>query len=676
MALENVEDLYPLAPMQQLMLMHSVRVHGSSTLTNQFRYRLTGALDSTRFAAAWQQAIARHPALRTAFVWQDIDRPVQIVRTAVPVPWQYIELADAPENERQSRVAELQRSDRERGFDLVQAPLFRLTLIRTGVEEHLLLWSRHHLILDLWSVDILFGEVFACYNNASPDSALPAPGSYRDYIAWLERQDRQLAETFWRDYLQDCAAPTPMFAQRARRSTWSSAGQPAVSGKLDKAHSQRLIELARSRGVTFGSLIQGAVALLIAEHCACDDIIFGMTVSGRPQNLLNVEHTMGSFINNVPVRVRIDPDASVANWLTGLQQAHIRRTPFEYVSPIDIQRWSGLPARLPLFDFLLLVQAPQAAVGQDSGIAIEALPGPYDSALPVTLAVEPGTDGITMTAVYDDAVVTSDEARALLDNLQNVLDRLATHGDATLAEVLECELQPAPRIAGHRDITGVGSAAIDGAIVDDNLQEVLLQIWRHTLGLPDIGLDDDFFALGGTSVQAAIAFTEIERQLGRELPLALLFSAGSVRRLMEELQMPTVQLSSLVGIQPHGSRPPILASSGLGGNVVGLAALARSLGENQPFFGLQSRGLVDDDVPQTTIEEIASEYAAEGAALTNDPYVLLGICFGASVALQMAHELTRQGRPPKLLIVLIGVHRRPAAAARRTKIANLPGLCT
>lgn len=655
MTLQNVEDIFPLTPMQHLMLMHSLRQQGtSSTLANQFCYRLSGALDVERFSAAWQAVIDRHEALRTMFVWDGVPQPVQVVRSQTEVPLDYVDLRQFQPAEQNTRLAALQKTDRNRSFDIRRAPLMRLTLIALSSDEHILLWSRHHLILDLWSAELLFNEVFAHYSG-NLQTLAPA-GYFSDYIAWLQEQDTAQAEAFWCDQLAGLSAPSLLFSERARRSEWSEQGQPVLRQALDRTTETAIKATLQGHGLTAGSFFQGVLALVIAAELKRLDVVIGLTVSGRTPEVEDIEQTMGSFINNVPVRVSIEPAQTIAAFLQNIQRVQAQRLPFEYISPIDVQRWSGFAADMPLYDVLLLLQSPAASPAVDADIKIETLEGPYDSAFPMTLAVEGHNGSTVITAVYDEAVVTEDKVAALVAAICDYAQRLSVDPDSTLASVLADDLttlkdidaavsiQKSVQISERSEKPASNPVNADAAM--------LLQIWRDTLGIPSLSLDDDFFAVGATSIQAAVAFTEIERCFGKTLPLSTLFKAGSVRKLMAALELPPEPFSSLVRIQPQGARPAIIAIGGMGGDIVGMSDLARALGKDQPYFGLQSQGLDGVTEPARTIEGIATGFLDAMKPVGPRPLVLFGVCFGASVALEIAHRLKQQGQPAELLIVL------------------------
>ncbi|MEO0661679.1 MAG: condensation domain-containing protein, partial [Planctomycetota bacterium] len=178
--MKNVEDLFPLTPMQRVMLLHS-RAHsgGHDALFHQFRFDLEGTPDASALEAAWNDAVALHPALRTCFVWEGVDEPLQVVRATAQVAFS---ISDA---ESDDALEAIRASDRARGFDLTRAPLIRLALVRRGEARATLLWSSHHLVLDRWCIGIVLADVAAAYGARRRGEEPPEPrrGRFRDYVA-------------------------------------------------------------------------------------------------------------------------------------------------------------------------------------------------------------------------------------------------------------------------------------------------------------------------------------------------------------------------------------------------------------------------------------------------------------------------------------------------------------
>ena len=161
---DNIESIYPLSTTQQGMLFHSTFSQTSNVYVETMQINLHGALDISTFKRAWQQAIDRHPVLRTFFVWQNRETPLQIVLRRVGSPWQEHNWSHLPASEQKFRLNALLKTDRTQGFDLSKAPLMRLILVKQSRNDYRFIWSNHHIILDGWSRALLLKEAFAIYH--------------------------------------------------------------------------------------------------------------------------------------------------------------------------------------------------------------------------------------------------------------------------------------------------------------------------------------------------------------------------------------------------------------------------------------------------------------------------------------------------------------------------------
>ncbi len=187
----------------------------------------------------------------------------------------------------------------------------------------------------------------------------------------------------------------------------------------------------------------------------------------------------------------------------------------------------------------------------------------------------------------------------------------------------------------------------------DGIEAQLVKIWERVLGVHPIGLKDSFFELGGHSLLAVSLFAQMEKVFGRRLPLASLFQAPTVEQLAKLLRTKDLvpDWSPLVPIQPRGERPPFFAVHAYGGDVLFYRELARHLGEDQPFYGLQAVGLSGERHPLKRIDDMAARYLREVRAVQPEgPYRLGGYCMGAYVALEMARQLESEGQQAVLLV--------------------------
>ena len=276
--MKNVDDVYPLSPTQQGMLFHSLYDPSEAgTYTGHISYDLHGQLDLDAFERSWQRVVDRHGVLRTAFLWEGLDRPLQVVRQKVKVPFEHQDWRGLPSAVQEKWLAAFLKSDRDRGFDPKQAPLLRVAVIRQEEGLWKMIWSFHLMMVDGWSLPLLFNEVVAFYGALSRgrDLTLPNPRPFRDYIEWLERQDLAQAEEYWRRTLVGFSAPTSFGVDRPAPESGGDAGERQI--RLSSPATEALASRARRLRVTFNTLVQGGWAMLLSRYGGADDVVFGAT---------------------------------------------------------------------------------------------------------------------------------------------------------------------------------------------------------------------------------------------------------------------------------------------------------------------------------------------------------------------------------------------------------------
>ncbi|NUS62644.1 MAG: amino acid adenylation domain-containing protein, partial [Saccharothrix sp.] len=408
----DVEDVYPLTPLQAGMLFHDLVDDGTAYL-NQTRVRLSNVTDPRRLGEAWQRVVDRTPVLRSGVVWEGLDEPVQVVRRGVRLPVAYADVTD-----------ELVAADAEAGLDLAGPTLMRVVIGRVSDTEVDLLWTSHHLILDGWSTPQVFGDVLAEYAGGSPASRRP----FRDYLAHLAGQDQAAAEAYWRDVLAGVESPTPLPFDRAPEQAHraESSGQVVLDLPLD-----RLEAVARGCGLTVNTVVQGAWALLLARTSGRRDVVFGSTVSGRPAELPGVESIIGMFINTVPSRVVVDPDATAVDWLRRLQQEQTESRRFDFVSLAQVQQWAGTR----LFDSLLAFENyPADADTPDDAPTVGAIDSLDTTTFPLTVRAY-AEQSLHVELTYDPRLFDEATITAMGDRLTRLLDAIGADPHRRVAEL-------------------------------------------------------------------------------------------------------------------------------------------------------------------------------------------------------------------------------------------------
>lgn len=424
----NVEDIYPLSPLQRGMLFHVVYSEGAA-YQEQFPLLLTGELDADALERAFRAVVARHGALRTGFGWEGVPQPLQFVLRQTQPVFDRVDWSDAGE-EWHARFDALMESDRRRGHNLKQPPLIRITLARIDQQRHLMLLSVHHLVIDGWSLPLVVGELYALYQaelTGHPAGLPPAP-RYRDYVQWLMGRDAGAAERFWRAALAGVRRATPLPLDRGTPGGHAQAeGQARL--RLSAEATAHLTAAARGYGLTLYTLVQGAWALLLARYAATGDVVFGTTVSGRPAGLAGVERAVGLFINTLPVHVRVEGAGNAGEWLQALQRAQAEARQHEHAALSDVQGWSEVPREEPLFESLLVFENYPVGRGEEEddgeGLRVSTLPAPERSTYALTLTCAPLPEGLELRLAYDTARFTAADAERIVAGVAAALRALA-----------------------------------------------------------------------------------------------------------------------------------------------------------------------------------------------------------------------------------------------------------
>ena len=264
-----------------------------------------------RFAPPGEDSIDRHAALRTSFEWEELEAPHQIVHRQVELPYREIDWAGIPAAEQQARLRSFLEADVCAGFELSDPPLMRVAVIRLAEDLDQVVWTSHHILLDGWSLPLLFKEFSSAYAARRQGRTLdePRPRPFRDYVAWLQRQDLTEAKCFWREHLKGVSAPTPLGVDTASGRRDGPDAHDALHFQLSQSTTRSLKELAGRHQLTLNTIVQGAWALLLSRYSGSSDVMFGCVVSGRPADIAGVEAMVGLFINTLPVRVRVPPQA-------------------------------------------------------------------------------------------------------------------------------------------------------------------------------------------------------------------------------------------------------------------------------------------------------------------------------------------------------------------------------
>lgn len=434
--MKNVEDMYPLSPLQQGLLFHTLYAPQSGMYCEQQGIMVYEPLNIDAFQTAWRNLVARHSILRTSFVWDGLAEPLQVVHQQVNIPWVIDDLQHLTKDEQDAYIKNLYQMDRARGFVLTRAPLLRLTVLELSSACFHCFWSYHHILLDGWSVTLLLDELSHIYKALCQGTTptLPRVHPYREYIAWLRTQDLASAESFWRSHLAGFTTPTPLVMDQSSESIPESDVEATeacveVNLSLSQRTTTTYLQFARQNQLTLNTLVQGAWALLLSRYSGEADVLFGTTVSTRPPTLVGAETMVGLFINTIPTRVDVTPQAQVLPWLTQLQKAQGQTSIYHNAPLMHIQQWSEVPAGQPLFESLLVVENFPQHTSQSKAqpnATDESWSSAEQTNYALVMSVEPGAE-LLLRLSYKRSRFAAATIERMLRQYQNLLAAIVAH---------------------------------------------------------------------------------------------------------------------------------------------------------------------------------------------------------------------------------------------------------
>ncbi|OIN45327.1 non-ribosomal peptide synthetase [Pseudomonas costantinii] len=732
----QLDDLYPLSPMQQGLLFHTLYEQAAGEYINQLRVDVQG-LDPERFRAAWQASVDAQDILRSGFIWQgELAQPLQIVHKQAQLPFTVFDYRDR--NEQRQALTALADAEREQGFDLMQAPLLRLVLVRMGADQWHLIYTHHHILMDGWSNSQLLGEVLQRYSGGTPARA---GGRYRDYIAWLQRQDGQLSQDFWRAQLAPLQAPTRL--ARVASGHDGERGHGDHFQTLDANATHTLETFARQQKVTVNTLVQAAWLLLLQRYTGQETVAFGATVAGRPADLPGIEQQVGLFINTLPVIGTPRPDQSVSSWLQAVQAQNLSLRDFEHTPMADIQRWAGQGGEALFDNILVFENYPVAQALQQPGL--ELMFGEvgnleqthYALSVAVTLGQQ-----LTLHYSFDRTQFASDTVADISAHLLHVLEQFAQSAERNLGEIALANAheqarqqalnQPQPYpvdVAVHQRIAALALARPQRTAVIFNDQafsygeiDQRANQLAHALIARGVGAETRVGVALPRSEAVIVALLAVLKAGGAYVPLdtryprerlayliedsglALLLSDSSVSAQLPVgdavpvLELDRLDLNEQPRVAPHILLDPhnlayVIYTSGSTGNPKGvsvahgpLAMHCQAIGERYEmrdsdcefhfmsfaFDGAHERWLTSLTHGASLLIRDDSLWTPEQTYNAMRKHGVTVVAFPPVYLQQLAEHAEREGHPPKVRIYCFGGDAVPNASFERVKRALDP----
>ncbi|MCY7930380.1 condensation domain-containing protein, partial [Bacillus inaquosorum] len=437
----KIKNIYPLSHMQEGMLFHSFLRKEEGAYVEQSLFTIKGSLSYDWFQRSIQAIIDRHDIFRTVFLPHvpHLSGPRQVVMTEREFHLYSEDISHLQINDQNEFIDCFKEKDKQKGFDLQKDMLMRISLFKTAEDEHVCLWSHHHILMDGWCLGIVLQEFMQIYQSihAGKPLSLDPVRPYSTYISWLTNRDKETAAEYWGSYLKNYSTPSPLprVSDEEKKEGYH---REDLIFSLNKPLTDKLKETAKQHGVTLATLIQAVWGVMLQQYNRTDDVVFGAVVSGRPSEIPGVEQMIGLFINTIPVRIKTHQDETFQELLRRCQKEMLEAEPFTCQPLFDIQANTAL--KQELIDHIIVFEnyplqqkIADSADRADSPLQIDQVKVSEQSGYNFNLVVAPGEELVIKFSynafVYDAAWIS-----CIKRQLTQALSTAAQHPDIPIAD--------------------------------------------------------------------------------------------------------------------------------------------------------------------------------------------------------------------------------------------------
>lgn len=657
--MRNIEDIYPLTPMQQVMLLHSVGNPLSRELTTQIVIKLDLDADVSRLSQAWEKVVAKHASLRTGFYWAGKKEPVQFVRQAA-LPEIYAHKLSDDQERFDAEKERLINEDRNMAFDLSKAPLMRVTYLCSPTIKNIMIWTSHHLVLDRWCTSIVLNDLKKFYADGDNQSAssvrTSASAKYKTHIEHIRRISTQETSAYWRKYLHNWRPRNPLLSLKSSSSAESDHISPVIKQEFKLPANATLSTIAKKWNTTSAQLAQLAWGITLNQLYDSADSVYALTVSGRSADINGVENIVGCFINNVPTRSRILPNTTIRSYLELLSSDQWDRERYQHESLSKISsliQSSESAAIESLFVWLSDLGLPNE---DKEALSLELEEQSMASAFPMTVGVLETNNCVGVNISINPEFQSRVSIAEIIEIFENTIGRLVTSqltdelqsviGFDAIAETVHENDDSEPNDFLFQQVETVVDGRSGGRAASDPVltRQLIVNEWKSVLNLDAIDESKSFFELGGTSIDAAKLHAKLQGALRSSLPLLQLYQKPYIEDMLALFISGDLAMHDQIAIpvKESGKYAPLFFVASPDVNTIGCAQLANYIKSDRPVVVLQAPPSSErmQALSPRQLPEVAEQYIqAMQAIQPNGPYNLMGMCTGAQLSFEMAKQL-------------------------------------
>lgn len=662
LAKKQANNSYTLSAGQERIWLHS-QINENDPLYNvAITYDLEGSLNIEAIKQSLAKMMERHQTLRTRFNLVD-EQPVQIIETNIEVPLSLVDLSNMPLEAQQREAEKLINETAKKPFKLTQAPLWEMKLLRYSQDKHTLFLVMHHIVSDGWSFIVFLQELrdfYAAYSKGETANVPELPSQYTDFAqkhkALLQGEKAAKQREFWSQNLAGEVETIKLPVTRTLSTLPSHAGT-CQKFALSPSLTEGLRNLSKQEKVTIFMLLLAAFQILLHSYSQQQDLVVCTPVSGRHYS--KSKELIGYFNNILPIRTNLSPNDSLKELIQRVRQDALNAYKHQ---DIPLQSLIDLPnlAQTTLTKVLFSVDMLWPPVLSLEGIKVSNPLNIHTGRVNFDISASIWEESEQIKGVWDYKTDLFDHnvIEQMLIDYQNLLQKLVDNPQQAISSIsLESKI-PEKLASASSAPSEKASYKAPRSIAEFEIAK----IWEEVLGVNNVGVYDNLFALGASSLAVAKIGQKIQAKYEKELPLAAIFQAPTVEKMADLLQtdfscMPT---SALAPIQPNGEKPPIFFCEGVGI----YSGLIPYLGEDQPVYGLM-RDIGDQS---ENVEKIAADYLKEVREVQPcGPYYLGGISYGGLVAFEMAQQLQSAGEE----VAMLALFDTPGPGAYKLKPKHL-----
>ena len=528
-----IENIYPLSPMQQGMLFHTLLEPSAKLYCEQLMCRVKGVLDLPSFRKAWTHIVDTNPILRTVFDWES-KKFVQIVLRKSSIEFDYLDITK--EKGKEHFIKQEDALDLAKGFDLEYGPLIRFKLYKLAKDNYVFRMSYHHIILDGTSLPFLFEDFFQIYTAVVGGKALPLScrKPYEEYIRWLIERKTNNSSQFWKKYLNGYYG----FSSSLKSNIAHTQKTSAVCYKktvIPDSAVEKLEEISKQFRITINNLTQVVWGINWGNQNHVNDVVFGSTITDRHPELEGSGQMIGMFLGTLPMRLKIDGEQSFIYHAKSLQANWLEMQEHSHLPLYKIKKLLGIKANESLFQSIFTYSAESLFHNsKHKASTLNFALHEYRELTNYNFTVDVTYfDKLTFQLSYPKGVVGEKNAESIVEGYKKLLLKFVDFPETPIKKLISKNVQTDLSIVGfvkEKTSVSIRKVAPNGNDTRSLVEKDVAEIWKEVLGAKDISTNDNFFELGGDSISSIRVVSKLVHK-GYQTSIKQMFENPTIRSL-------------------------------------------------------------------------------------------------------------------------------------------------